>query len=69
VTTAFGGGVSFFNFDPGDGYAVGPITTSPAGPQPGSGSGFALNVTAVVPCSAGGSTGYVNITFGGPSNN
>ncbi len=67
VTFVFGGAVSFFNFEPGDGYSVGPITTVATGPQPGGGSGFTFDVTAIVPCTSGGGggSGYQNHVFGG----
>lgn len=67
VTTIFpgSGGVAFFNFDPGDGYTLGPVTTIPAGPQPGSGSGFTRNSTGVSPCSSGPRSGNINRLQGG----
>lgn len=55
-----GGGVTTYNIDSADGYEVGIATTTPGGPQPGSGSGFTLAIASVFPCSGGVQSGYRN---------
>ena len=59
LTVDGGGGVVTWTPDPADGYAVGLTTTATGAPQPGSGSGFTMNIASISPC-GGVLSGYRN---------
>lgn len=67
VTQVFGGVVFGVTFGFSDGYALGDCTTTPFGPQPGSGSGLIVTRQTDGTCSFASTAGYRNRTFGGPS--
>src|SRR5207253_1382128 len=69
IAAASGGVPSSISIDGADGYALGPVICTRAGPQTGSGSGLILDLNDFNPCGFVAISGYLNRTFGGPSNN
>ncbi len=68
VVGVSGGGVIHLSIEPADGYALGAASLANDGIQPGVGSGCSIDINDVEPCPFGALSGYINRTFGGPSN-